>query len=747
MNMRSIKSAAVRGALSLLSPSGGSATLSILTFHNLPIQRDPLVPNELCFAEFEEILDFIQASANVLSLAEAVRALANQTLPSRAIAITFDDGYAEWTQHVAQALRRRSLPATFFVTTGHLSGAALWHERIVAAVRALPARGAILPYGLGGYRDLSARSVRESLARELQLRLKYASLTDRLATIAMLEKQAILELLLPKRFGVDDVRTLHSQGFDIGAHTVQHPILNECSDAEALAEIGGSREELEGIIGGKVTIFAYPNGRPDLDFQAKHVEMVKASGYKAAVTTGGGVASRSTDVFQLPRTAIWGRSHWHMAYHLARNIIFKQKRVTGRTAASPETTDVRCLLIASTFAPIHGGSAVVYQNLCLHMPTGSIRVLAASRNYLTGLAVDGWQAHDQTASYCVDRIPLLRPLMQRPPANILMSAYRLAFQDLPLYASCLLAAARIVRTDKINVVCVGELVTGSWLGFALRKLFGCKVIIYVHGEEITTQTAGRLNGNRRGQYLRAADKVVAVSSFTCDALTSDMGVLPNSLALIQNGVDTDRFTPGLVDPEFLARQGLAGKRLVLTVGRLVPRKGIDMAIRAMKHVLTRIPSAHHLIVGDGEYKEGLLHIIREEELGEHVTLVGKATDEELLNYLRSCDVFLMPNRTMPDGDTEGFGLVFREANACGKPVIGGRAGGAVEAVIDGESGILVDGNDPQDIARAVVMLLSSPTISARMGAYGLKLAQKNNIETVASKFYNICKRLLRVADK
>jgi len=725
----------IKAALTTMFPAVGGGSLSVLMFHKVPQTPDPLVPGDLCMPDFEHILNFLQAHTQVLPLMEAVTALGKGSLPSRAVAITFDDGYADWMLNVAPALLKRALPATFFVTTEVLGGTVLWHERIVAAVRALPAQGARLPYGFGNYSDLSMQSTRATVVRALLERLKYLPLAERLTAIAMLEAQAASALQLPPRFSAADVRALHSQGFDIGGHTIAHPILNESTDAEAMADIAGCKEELEHTIGGKVNVFAYPNGRPGLDYQAKHVAMVKAAGYKAAVASSGGVATRHTDVFQLPRTTTWGSSHAHMAYHLARN------KFTRVQLVKPTTHQVRCLMIASTFAPIHGGSAVVYQNLCQHMPSGSIRVLAASHNYLTNKPIVGWQEHDRTAAYPVDRLPLLRPLMLPPPANMAVSVYRLVFKDMVLYASCLWAAARIVRKHSINIVCVGELVTGSWLGFALRRLFGCKVIIYVHGEEITTATGGRLHGNRRGQYLRSADKVVAVSGFTCDALTREMGVRPAALALIQNGVDTDRFTPGPVDTALLAKHGLVGKKIVLTVGRLVPRKGIDMALRAMRLVVNQLPNVHHIIVGEGDYRVELERIIVQEQLQAHVTLVGKTSDEELLGYLRSCDVFLMPNRTMPDGDTEGFGLVFREANACGKPVVGGRAGGAVEAVVDGETGLLVDGHAVNSIASAVLNLLQNREQARQMGQNGLELALKNNTQTVSLRFFKVCQRL------
>jgi len=738
------KPAIMRNMLSLLSPAGPGGRLSVLLFHKVPVHADPLAPGELDLARFEQMLDVVGANANVLPLSEASAALERGTLPARAVALTFDDGYAEWIDNVAPALLRRGMPATFFITTGQFEGGVLWHERILAAVRALPAQGAQLPAGLALFSDLDAPGCRERLVEQLQERLKYAPLNQRLDAIAQLESQACRPLILPPGFDATSVRTLHGKGFEIGAHTVHHPILNECTAQQARAEIADCKAELEGIIGGPVHAFAYPNGRPGRDFSHEHVAMVKAAGYRTAVTTSIGVAKAGADPFQLPRFTPWGLSDDRIAFQLARNMLTRPVTVqvpAAHRGAADAATDVRCLMVASTFAPIHGGSAVVYENLCRHLPPGSIRVLSASTSYQNRQEIPGWREHDAGQNFPVDRIRLLRPPTLPPPANKLVSLWRLATQDLPLYAKVLFKAARIVRRHDINLVCVGELVTGSWLGIALKKIFGCKLVIYVHGEEITTRTDGSL-GRKRKQFLLAADKVVAVSSFTCDAMSA-LGVPPESMVLIQNGVDIDRFTPGERDPGLIARHGLQGKQVVLTVGRLVSRKGSDMAVRAMKQVVARRPGVHYLIVGDGEIRAELEQLIAAEGLAPWVTLVGKVSDDDLLRYLRLCDLFLMPNRTMPDGDTEGFGLVFREANACHKPVIGGRAGGVVEAVADGVSGLLVDGNDPDDIAAAVERILGDPLLAERLSDGGLKLAREHSTQAVAHKFLRTCERLLR----
>lgn len=727
-----------KGLFSLLSPAGPRARLTTFLFHKVPKRADPLTEGELDLPHFERILDFLAEHANIVPLSEASSALARGALPERAVALTFDDGYHEWVDHVAPILLQRKMPATFFVTTGQLSGGGLWHERIIAAVRALPNAGVSLPYGFGNYADLGSPQRRAQLIEDLQKRLKYAPLHERMTAIALLESQAVTPLVPARGFGADDVRTLHDMGFEIGGHTVQHPILNECTVEQARAEIGGCKEELEAIIRAPVKLFAYPNGRPQEDYHHDHVAMVKACGYQAAVATSAGAASRDSDVFQLPRFTPWSVSDARFAYHYTRNLLTPARYASAPTG---DGSSVRCLLVASTFPPIHGGSAVVYGNLCQHMPPGSIRVLAAREHYANAKEIDGWREHDAQVTYPVDRIRLLRPLMAPPPPNTLVALARLAFQDVPLYAAILVKAASLVYKHRINVVCVGELVTGSWLGIALKKLFGCKLVIYVHGEEITTATSG-FHGNRRRDYLAAADKVVAVSSFTCDALTQQMGMPPERISLIQNGVDTERFTPGPRSAEIIARHHLEGKQVLLTVGRLVARKGADMAMRAMALIRAQRDNVHYLVIGEGELRPELEAMIAEHGLADCVTLVGKASEADLIPYLRTCDLFLMPNRTMPDGDTEGFGLVFREANACRKPVIGGRAGGVVEAVVHGQSGYLVDGTDPQAIADAVLTILDNPELAERMSAFGLQLARDNNTAAVARQFMTVCERLV-----
>ncbi len=409
---------------------------------------------------------------------------------------------------------------------------------------------------------------------------------------------------------------------------------------------------------------------------------------------------------------------------------------------SRETRSGACLMVASIFSPIQGGSATVYANLCrLAEPTGSMVALATRRNYTDGNEIAGWREHDAECGFPVYRMDLLRPEMMPPPANKLVSAWRFLTIDIPLRVHLVATVWSLIRRHRIRVICIGELNSSAWLGSLFRKVLGIPVILYVHGEEITTRFSAGSFGRRRQHYLQSADGIVSVSRFTQKALVEQMGVRPERIWLIENGVDTRRFSPGPDDTAFRSKFGLGHKRLVVAVGRLVPRKGFDKTIAAWASVRAAHPDAQLVIVGDGPQRAELQALAEASGAADGITLTGAVSDAELLAAYRSASLFVMPNRTMPDGDTEGFGLVFLEANACGRAVIGGRAGGAVEAVRDGESGLLVNGESVDEIAGAIKRILGDDALRARLEAGALRHAQANSWSNRVRIFQDLCQRL------
>ncbi len=399
-----------------------------------------------------------------------------------------------------------------------------------------------------------------------------------------------------------------------------------------------------------------------------------------------------------------------------------------------------CLLVTNIFPPINGGSAVVYEKLARYSADSELVVLAPKFHCATREELIGWDRFDQNAPYQVHRLKLLRSWVVQS-RSLLHSVYLMLVDDLPLRLKVLLYTLWLIKKHRITTLCIGELSSMSWLGQVCRTLTGVKVINYIHGEEVTADSDHRRFGDQRGRYLRKADAIVAVSDFTRRYLMQHYAVADEKIHLITNGVDLNQFTPGLRSEALIRRYGLQGKKILLTVGRLIPRKGIDKTIEALPQVLAQQPDAHYLVVGGGPYLAELEGLVAQLGLEQHVTFAGRIAEEELVEHYRLCDLFLMPNREMPDKETEGFGLVFLEANACDKPVIAGLAGGAVEAVKHGYNGLSVDGNQVDEIAAAILTLSQDPALAQQLRSNGLALAQQSSFAACAKRFQEVCNEL------
>ena len=198
------------------------------------------------------------------------------------------------------------------------------------------------------------------------------------------------------------------------------------------------------------------------------------------------------------------------------------------------------MVVANTFPPVHGGSAIVYDSLA-RFSGGRVSVLAPQQDYRDGRPILGWREFDRRVPFKVHRIRLLRTMFLPEDAGLLQRVRGLA-ADLVIRLSVLRGIWRIVRTEKIAVLCIGELVAGGWLTGACRHLFGLKTVIYIHGEEISTRTRYDIGGQRRRRALAIADGIVAVSRFTQDTLTHGFDVPPEKIELVSNGVDLPRFS-------------------------------------------------------------------------------------------------------------------------------------------------------------------------------------------------------------
>jgi phosphatidylinositol alpha-1,6-mannosyltransferase len=416
-------------------------------------------------------------------------------------------------------------------------------------------------------------------------------------------------------------------------------------------------------------------------------------------------------------------------------------RGRNRLAPPHETpsTGKRCLVVANTFPPVHGGSAVVYDSLA-RFGHGRVSVLAPREDYRFGWPIGFWREFDRAAPFRVHRIHLLRTgLLDEQPS--LRHRIVTALRDVTIRIDLLRAIRRIVRTENIGVICIGELVASGWLVSISRRWFGLRSIIYIHGEEISSRMAYDVDSSRRRRALAEVDAIVAVSRFTREALETTMGVPPEKIALISNGVDLQRFVPRPRRQDLMARYGLIGRRVLLTVGRLYARKGMDRVIESLPAVLQVLPDLRYLLVGDGTYRAELQQLALAHGVADAVVFAGAVPDGELIDHYALADVFIMANREMPDGDTEGFGLVFLEANACGVPLIAGKAGGSIDAVTDLVNGLVVDGDQTAQISAAILRLFQDDALRERLIQTGNAVAARSGWDSRVEHFLALCDRL------
>lgn len=295
----------VRMVLSSASPPGGRGRLSVLIYHRVLPLSDPLLPGEPSAAEFETTMRWVKSTFNVLPLGVAVECLRDGRLPDRALCITFDDGYADNATVAGPVLSRLGLHATFFIATGFLDGGRMFNDTVIEAIRAF--RGDELdlrPLGLAIYRTGNVEEKSDAIDAILRV-VKYVGRGRREELVDRIRQCVGVDLPDDLMMSSEQVVGLAKTGFALGGHTQSHPILAQLEPREAAREIETGKRKLEELVGGPVDTFAYPNGRPDKDYAAATVDLVRRAGFKSAVCTAPGAAHVGSDIFQIPRFTPW----------------------------------------------------------------------------------------------------------------------------------------------------------------------------------------------------------------------------------------------------------------------------------------------------------------------------------------------------------------------------------------------------------------------------------------------------------
>ena len=289
---------------------------------------------------------------------------------------------------------------------------------------------------------------------------------------------------------------------------------------------------------------------------------------------------------------------------------------------------------------------------------------------------------------------------------------------------------RAIRRAKPDVLFAGTLFSSGVMVFLASRLFRIPYAVHVYGTDLTTQRRSWLMQRVARLVLARAARVIVISDFGARR-AADLGVDPSRTVKIVPPIDTDRFVP--------ATRKSVGPPLLLTVARLVPRKGHDTVLRALPLVLARIPDVQYAIVGEGPERARLQALAHELGVERAVQFAGAVVD--VVPWYQSCDVFVMMSRD-EEGEVEGFGIAFTEAAACAKPAIGGRSGGTAEAVLDGVTGMLVD--DEHALAEAIVNLLTDRQTAGRLGRAGRERAERElSVAAAAERLRSVAAEMAR----
>ena len=276
----------------------------------------------------------------------------------------------------------------------------------------------------------------------------------------------------------------------------------------------------------------------------------------------------------------------------------------------------------------------------------------------------------------------------------------------------------IIKKEGITTAAFGAAAPLGLLSASMKRAGVVRTVALTHGHEVWWAKVFPFNLLLR-RIGSTVDVLTYLGEFTRKAISKALSARAQSaMVKIAPGIDVEHFIPTDASP-LRESLGLTDKKVIVSVGRLVHRKGQDHLIEAMPEILKNVPRAHLLLVGEGPYREHLQNLVHQLKLESSVTFIGRIQYQDLPMYICVGDIFAMPSRSRLMGlEVEGLGIVYLEASSCGLPVLAGDSGGAPDAVIQNETGLVVSGTDNKEIASAAVALLTNLEASQKMGTVG-----------------------------
>lgn len=279
---------------------------------------------------------------------------------------------------------------------------------------------------------------------------------------------------------------------------------------------------------------------------------------------------------------------------------------------------------------------------------------------------------------------------------------------------------RAVTRQAIKYVLVGHILPLGTVAWLLSGLLKFKYSVILHGMDFTFACRTARKRWLTARILGKAEKIICANSCVAGLVKEFLGAGQSSKVVVVN--------PGIIEhrtwniehgTKLTIKYNLENKIILFSIGRLVKRKGVDMVIKSMPKVLEKVQNLVYIIAGVGSDEEYLKNIRRNapRHVLTNIIFLGKISEEEKWNWLNLCDIFITPSRNI-NGDFEGFGIVYLEANLAGKPVIAGDSGGVRDAVENGVNGLLVNPGDKNEIANTIIKLAKDEMLRKKLGEQG-----------------------------
>ena len=348
-------------------------------------------------------------------------------------------------------------------------------------------------------------------------------------------------------------------------------------------------------------------------------------------------------------------------------------------------TQVNTLLITLEFPPYYGGVSNYYWNLVKYWPSpDKIHVLHNNDNLLT-------------------------------------------FSSLPLlsWLPALFHLRREIKEKNIDHVIVGQIWPLGWITYLISKTFKIQYSIILHGTIFSSAIQQRRKRPILKKVLKKADKVICANSFTAKSVSTYINK-KEKVHIVNPGIEIEDKTENKESriQQIKTDIGLENKYILLSVGRLVKRKGFDNVIKSLPEAIKKVPNLIYVVIGSGEDEKRLRALVEEMDLDNKVLFLNNVNDDDKQAWYDLCDCFIMPSRVI-EGDYEGFGIVYLEANLAGKPVIAGKSGGVQDVVKDGLNGLLVDSESVDEIKETIVKLAQDKNLRNRLGEKAKLFVSKN----------------------